>query len=508
MANARAVVEPSKAFTLAKRRPRSTRLRTSRSVPDSAAFPRIMTGPHPKAVGTYGAAVRRWILDRPGLHKRAMPTLRWWQELVLARVLEHDADGALVWRTVIVSGPRQVGKSVLERGVCSWRIHQQRSFGEPQDVLHLAHKLSAAREVWQPAGRWAAITYGRGATRWASGEEAIELPDHSRWMIQAANDGAGVSFSLSMVLVDEAWRIARAIVENALEPTLAESSSPQLWLVSTAGTSSSDLMANNRAAALATEQPGEHDSTLIIEWSTPPDPDLDIGDPAVWRAYSPHWDERREATIRDAWVRVNDEQSEYAFRQQWLNQWIPSLSKPLIDAEAWARLSSPQARPSGRVAFGVDEAGDRSRAVIVAFGGGVFEVIEDRPGTAWLPDRLLELVASHQPAAVGLDGTGPAGAVAAQLTGTAAEPLLVVLTGREMANASAIVFDRIQAGSVRARQHAALDAAVPAARWRPYGQARQWQRDGAVSGVPLIAATAAMWAAEHAAAPVAPFRIL
>jgi hypothetical protein len=508
VARTRAVVEPSKAFALAKRRPRSTGLRNRWAVPDSAAFPRIMTGSHPRAVGTYGSAAKRWILDRPGLHKRAMPNLRWWQELVLARVAEHDESGALVWRTVIVSGPRQVGKSVLERGVCSWRIHQERIFREPQDVLHVAHKLSGAREVWQPAGRWAAAAYGRGATRWASGEEQIELPDHSRWMIQAANDGAGVSFSLSMVLVDEAWRVSRGIVENALEPTLAESSSPQLWLVSTAGTSTSDLMAANRAAALATEQPGEQDSTLLIEWSAPPDPDLDIGDPATWRTYSPHWDERREDTIRDAWGRVNDEQSEYAFRQQWLNQWIPSLTKPLIDAEAWARLSTPQARPSGPLAFGVDEASDRSRAVIVAFGGGVLEVVEDQAGTAWLPDRLVELVDKHKPVAIGIDGTGPAGAVAAQLAGTPAEPLLVMLTGREMANASAIMFDRVQGRRIRARQHVALDAAVHGARWRTYGQARTWQRDGPVSGVPLIAGTAAVWAHEHAVAPVAPFRIL
>ena len=29
-------------------------------------------------------------------------------------------------------------------------------------------------------------------------------------------------------------------------------------------------------------------STLLIEWSAPPDPDLDIDDPAVWRMASPH----------------------------------------------------------------------------------------------------------------------------------------------------------------------------------------------------------------------------
>jgi hypothetical protein len=436
------------------------------------------------------------------MHKIPLAEIRWWQRLVLARALEHDEYGELVWRTVIVSGPRQVGKSTLERCVCSWRIHQATLFGGPQDLLHVAHKTKAAKEVWQPAARWIGASYGRGSVRWAIGDETIQLPDDSRWIIQAANDGAGVSFSLSMALVDEAWRVARGVVDNAIVPTLADTVSPQLWLVSTAGTSGSDLMATNRAAALATQQPGEFDNVLLVEWSVPPDPDLDIGDPGVWRAFYPYWDDRRYKAISDAWRKVHDEQGEYAFRQQWLNQWIPSLTKPLIDAETWARLSSPQARPSGPVAFGVDESSDRSRAVIVAFGGGVHEVIEDRVGTAWLPERLAELVAANHPVAIGIDGTGPAGAVAAQLAGGPAESLLVVLTGRDMANASAIMFDRIQSGGVRARQHAALDAAVRSARWRRYGQARQWQRDGQVSGVPLIAATAAMWAAEHAPTPV------
>jgi hypothetical protein len=494
---------------IAASRPELARFRTAGvgAMPASATWPRLMTGPHPRAVGSYGPAAMRWAM-RHRMHAGRVRSSRWWQRLALGRALEHDETGALVWRTVIVSGPRQIGKSVFERVGCSWRLHQADRFGEPQTVLHVAHKLDAAREVWTPAARWAAGQYGRGAVRWANGEQQIELNDWSRWLIQAANDGAGVSYALTKVLVDEAWRVARGIVDNGLVPTMAESRSPQLWLVSTAGTSTSDLMAMNRALALATEQPGEHDNVLLIEWSAPPDPDLDIGDPAVWRAATPHWDATREAAVADAWRKVHDEDGELAFRQQWLNQWVPSLTRPVFDPEVWARLSTPKHAPSGRLGLGLDVAADRSHATVVAFGAnGVFEVLEDRAGASWCAARLLELAVAQPVAGIGIDGTGPARSVADELAGLVDEDKLQVLTGREMAAASGQLYDRINADPprVRARQHAALDGAVTTARWRNYGQARVWERTAA--SVPLLAGTAAMWAGEHAPAEPARFVI-
>ena len=209
--------------------------------------------------------------------------------------------------------------------MCDWRMHQAEWFGEEQAILHIAHKLVAAQEVWRPAARaWA----HEARVRWANGEQMIELTDGSRWMIQAANDGAGVSFTLSMALVDEAWRVNREVVDEAIMPTMAESASPQLWLVSTAGTSSSDLMLVNRAAALAELDEPRPGSTLLLEWSAPPDPDLDIDDPGVWRAFAPHWDGGGgEERMRTARAKV----TERAFRQQWLNQWVPSAESPLLD---------------------------------------------------------------------------------------------------------------------------------------------------------------------------------
>ena len=468
-------------------------------MPENASWPRLMTGQHPRAVGTYGPEIAQWALDRPRMHLRPLKALRWWQRLGLGRAFEHDADGRLVWRTVIVSAPRQVGKSYLERIACGWRLHQAERFDGPQDVLHVAHKLVGAQEVWRPAARWAMTTYGRESVRLANGEQRLEIPDGSRWMIQAANEGAGVAFSLSMVLVDEAWSVSRTVVDAALAPTMAEAEQPQIWLVSTAGDARSDLMAGYRALALGLEQPSEGDDILLIEWSAPPDPDIDIDDPAVWRAASPHWDERRRTAVAEARRNIG----ELEFRQQWLNQWVPQLSAPLFAPDVWPACRWPDLLPGGPVTFGVDVAADRSAAWIVALSQGVAEIVDARPAVSWVPERLLELCERWQPGAIGVDGTGPAATVADQLIGTEAAARLVVLTGRQMTTAAGQVYDAICEGRLRARVHADLDRAVGASQRRSVGQAWTFARQvGDVSCSPLIALQTALWASEHAPEPV------
>ena len=462
-------------------------------MPSSARWPRLMTGPHPAAVGSYGAEAVAWGEARQ-LHPRPSDGTRWWQRLALERALEHDDRGALVWPVVIVSAPRQAGKSWLERIVCGWRMSQAERFGgQEQAVLHVAHMLRAAQEVWRPAARWAQQTGMH--VRWANGEQQIEARDGSRWLLQAANDGAGVAFSLAMALIDEGWRVPRSVYEEAIEPAMAEADSPQTWLVSTAGTAESDLMMAYRAQAVASlEDPS---GVLLIEWSAPPDPDLDIDDPAVWQAAQAHWDDRRLAWVQRKRVQAG----ERAFRQQALNQWVPSLSPPVLAEGTYPRVSTRRG-PAGRVAFGADVAEDHSRAVIVAYGGGVAEVIEDRPQAGWVAGRLGELAVRHGAAAVGIDGSGPARGLADELKSRAElEGRLVIMSAGDTAAASGQLLDALTGVPplVGLRDHPLLAAAVGSARKRRCGGSWAWDRGDA--GLALVAVTCAVWAGAHAPEP-------
>jgi hypothetical protein len=463
--------------------------------PASAPLPRIATGRHPRAVGTYGPACLAWA-EGKRLHPRTAPT-RYWQRYAAYRALEHDRDGWLVWRTVVISAPRQSGKSWLERDVLGWRMTSADLFGgDEQAILHVAHKLTAAQEVWRPAARyWAARPRSEAAVRWANGEQQIELADGSRWLIQAANDGAGVSFALAMALIDEGWRVARRVYEGGIEPTMADSVSPQAWLVSTAGTAESDLMLTYRAGAIA--QVAHPADTLILEWSAPTDGEreeaglapLDIDDPRVWRAAQAHWDDRREAAISKA-RRDFDERT---FRQQYLNQWIPTLSPPALAPGTWDRVAT-RAAPSGALAFGGEVAPDHSRAVVVAYGGGVAEVIAEVEPGGGLAAKLADLAERHR-GVVGLDVTGEAAGAADTLKGLGKR--LARLGVSQSAAAAGQVYDALTASpaELRLRDHLLFQTAIAGARRRRNGT---WDRDAA--GLTMGALTSARWASSHATA--------
>jgi hypothetical protein len=252
------------------------------------------------------------------------------------RALEVDDDGRLVWETVLLTMPRQLGKSWLLREICLWRIHQGGRYGEPQDVLHTGKDLAVCKEVQRPARVWAKAR-PEFKVREVNGQEEIELlADGSRWMLRAKE--AVYGYSVSLAAADEAWKVRASSIEEGLEPTMVEREQPQLWLVSTAHRLSTTLMLGRRKLALEGLELGEGE--LIIEWSAPLEADLD--DVQVWRQASAHWSERRRHTIakqleaaRSGTLEDPEEPDPVAsFRAQWLNQWPRRVTEPSGGTEA------------------------------------------------------------------------------------------------------------------------------------------------------------------------------
>jgi hypothetical protein len=309
-----------------------------REVPANATWPRFMTVPHPRAVGTLGSEfVAETLLT---------PHLRWFQQLWGYRLLEVDEDGRLVWDAWLMSMARQLGKSIGATELILWRQRQGDRFGGAQDCLHLADRLRTAKEVQRRARSWAKGYPGTWKVRESNESVEIEyLPDGSRWILRAGD--AVYSFTGSLGIVDEGWKIKASIVEEGLAPTLIAREQAQLGLISTAHRRATGLMLDRRAAAL--EQLATGDGDLILEWSTPRS--FDPADVAGWRLASPHWDARRERLIGAALTRAlrGEESGDpdepdpiEAFRAQWLNQWplrsrpvVVGKGEPLVDEEAW-----------------------------------------------------------------------------------------------------------------------------------------------------------------------------
>ncbi len=283
---------------------------TAQTSPSGYVLPRLETRAPGRVLGSYGEGAAEWLRDVYGME------LRGWQRHALDRALEYDHEGDLVWPTVIITVGRQSGKSYLARAVCMWRLHHADLFGETQTIMHVANKRSTAMEVLRPAGLWAVERYGKKAARWGNENAGIELPSGDRWLVHAANDSAGVGYSVSMLFVDEAWKIKEEVVTASLAPTMAERAQGQMWLVSTAGDSTSDLMIGYRQRALDRLEADDPGSILLLEWSAPAEADPENEE--TWKFGSPEWSTKRRDFLAQQWNNVE----ESAFRQQYLNQWI------------------------------------------------------------------------------------------------------------------------------------------------------------------------------------------
>lgn len=288
--------------------------------PDGYILPRLETRAPAALLGSYGESAAVWLRDVYGMD------LRGWQRHALDRALEHDAEGNLLWPTVIITVGRQSGKSYLARAVCMWRLHHADLFGETQTIMHVANKRSTAMEVLRPAGLWAVERYGKKAARWGNENAGIELPSGDRWLVHAANDSAGVGYSVSMLFVDEAWKIKEEVVTASLAPTMAERNQGQMWLVSTAGDSTSDLMIGYRQRALDRLESDDPGSILLLEWSAPAEADPENVE--TWKYGSPEWTPKRQEFLAQQWNNVE----ESAFRQQYLNQWVIRSNHWMKDA--------------------------------------------------------------------------------------------------------------------------------------------------------------------------------
>jgi len=206
-----------------------------------------------------------------------------WQRQVLAVALER-AGRRPAYRDVLVSVPRQSGKSSLSLTLIVWRL-----LSEPdQLVLYSAQNRAAARRkllhTWWPRLRRTPLAPRFKLFR-GFGAEMLEADNGSRLELLSATESAGHGETTDLVVVDEAWVHQDAAVEQAVRPTMATRQGAQLWALSTAGTAKSAWWRGKLDAGRASAEMGVTDGVCLLEWAAPAD--ADPTDEAVWRATMP-----------------------------------------------------------------------------------------------------------------------------------------------------------------------------------------------------------------------------
>jgi hypothetical protein len=428
-----------------------------------------------------------------------------WQQYVADVGGEVDHRGLCVYSLVVVSVPRQSGKTTLDLAQSV-----QRCLAAPRrKVWHTAQTGQDARKKWRELADDVMASPLRdlvdGRPRSSNGAESLVFVNGSNLRPHPPTRDALHGEQSDLNNVDEGWVFddaQGADLFQAIQPTQATRPGAQTWVWSTRGDRGSTwfhgLIDAIRAGAIP--------RAALFDWGVPDgeDPtDLDVvarHHPAIGHTIE------REALEAAQGIMLPGE-----FARAYGNVATGNAER-VIPLDAWTDAATADELPPGRPAYGIASSADGSMSAIVAAvldpaGLPWVEVLEHRPGRSWAIERGQQLRDAGQ--GVAIDRRGPAAPIADQLELAGVELLPLGASGYPAACQD--LYDRIThpAGPrIRLRTHEALDTAADVAGRRVISDGGWiWSRTRSTGDVSTLeAATLAAWAVLRNPAPEeAPF---
>lgn len=399
--------------------------------------------------------------------------------------------------------PRQSGKTTL---FLSWQIDRSLNWGRPQRLVFTAQSGKDARDKWIdelfPLIRGSELAPLVKQINQGMGNESILWKTGSRIRLLSTSASSGHSKTLDQATLDEIWHDEDDRREQGLRPAMVTRPDAQLLVCSTAGTQASLVLNRKVAAGRAAVADDSGYGLAYFEWAAPEDWDPDDED--SWFGFMPalcpappcrcgEADGWRHTITIDA-VRLEKQAMPPAeFRRAYGNR-PTGRADYVIPLELWRGVVSGEAKPLGKVRFALDVAPDRSTAAVCGSDGKTVELIDHKPGTGWIVARCNQLTADHD-TTIALDAGGPAGVFADLI------PRVQALSGREVIEACASLYDAIVDQRIVFRADPAFDAAVEGVAQKQVGDRWVWSRKASAGDVtPLMAATLA-FAAKPGAGP-------
>lgn len=409
-----------------------------------------------------------------------------WQRQVADVGLELLPDGRPAFREVIVTVPRQSGKTAL---ILSVEVQRAIGWPESQRIVYSAQTgLDASKKLLEdqvPALERQRKLFGISRISRAKGGESVVWANGSRLVLLAGSEDSGHGKTLDLAIQDELFADVDFRRDQAMIPAMATRSQAQIWVASTMGTGNSRALNAKVASGRAAVEGGKTTGVAYFEWSA--EAEDDPANPSTWFKCMP----ALGRTIGlEAVEHAYQTMSLGEFRRAFLN--IPTVADDrVIPQSAWDLVNDPNVEATaGR--FGIDVNPERSAAAIVAAGPGpVLEVVDYRPGVMWLVGRCGDLYGRYG-APFAIDATGPAASEigALQALGVPVD----TISGPSAARAAGAFFDRVVSGGVRIRRNRALDDAIGGAAKLAVADAWKWGRRSSSADItPLVAATMALW---------------
>jgi len=184
-----------------------------------------------------------------------------------------------------------------------------------------------------------------------------------------------------------------------------------------------------------------------------------------------------EQKMRAQWAELPRPQ----WAREYLSLWPETFSQRAIPVQLWedARLPRKVPKPA-KVAFGLAIKPGGSVAAIVAAwrdgdGVGFVEVVDHRPGTRWVPKRVIELTGRYKGSTVGYDARGEGGATKTEVDRISGGRVVMSEQKWPDLTAGSIQFLRdLERGMLKHFTQQGLDTAVADASRRDSGDVGQW----------------------------------
>lgn len=419
-----------------------------------------------------------------------------WQQYAADVAGELNDDGTTYrYQVVVVSVPRQSGKTTLMRAVGVDRCISREGCG----VFYTAQTGKDARERWQDlvkalkASPLSALIQVRAA----AGSERVVFPNGSMFRCFAPVPTSLHGYTPPLVMLDEAFAHTTQAgddLEGAIGPAQITLPHRQLWIVSTRGTADSGFL-NKWLEAGRAGAPG----VALLDWGAPDG--VDVYDPAVWPTFHPAMHTGLITADAIAGEAARLPRSEFV--RAYGNRDTRTQSN-VIPTDAWERLKHDGERQSlERVtspAYAFDVMHDRSAAALVAVwidpaGERQAKVVRSGPGTSWLVPAVQHL---HDAGArsFAFPDDSPARETADELARLHIHAQAV--GGRDLADSWGFLMRHIHARTIRHDGTDALAVAAANVATRP-------SRDGATASrrhsagdvTPLTAVMVASWWLDH-----------
>lgn len=445
--------------------------------------------------------VARHVIAPAGITSTGWPKVRatcerlgWhfdgWQDGSGRLILAKRDDGDYAADTIMLSIPRQVGKTYLVACIIFALCLTNRNL----TVIWTAHRKTTAVETFQQfdgmAQRPKVAAHVRQVLR-GKGDEKILFKNGSRILFGARESGFGRGFTGVDVLVcDEAQIMTDAVMED-MAATQNVAPNPLFFLMGTPPRPQDpgETFSLFRQEALD----GEADATLYIEMSA--DRGCDPMDRGQWRKANASFPHR---TTERALLRLRKKlKNDDAWSREALGVWDEMAHQRVVKASRWAELldvgPADGVRPT---ALGVDASHGREFSIAAcwledqkAHAEEVWAGTDEMAAEQWVAERSTRLMP------IVIDGLSPAASLVPRLRARGLN--VKVTTSRDMVKACGVWYGDVTDGRLTHADQPSVNDALAAARKRAIGTAGGWgwDRKDKTNLAPLVAHTLARYGA-------------